>query len=371
MGNYTILPGYTGGKTAYIPQINSLFDGSCVKYIEPYVGGGGIFFSLPNGTYEEEWINDRNCKIANLYDVLARKETREQALKVLLSIEKNMDKEVAKQAFKEQKENAKPLCISMEKMRTKTLEERLEFAKATFWTYTQSFNQSNKGYSHSNIAPESYKQKVEKNLRNGMTRLYHNLEITSKDGIEIMKEQKSRSEIQIMADPPYVGLYRGSSNLYDVEMASLKEHIRLAEAMKDSKAAIVLCGYRSGIKGVPTIYDAVLGDDWKCFKIADTFKKCEKVEKGGVKQKAQEYVWTNRVPEMAKYYISMKDYKENLTLEEYWERIRQLCQEWVIPPEHFREYQQAYSATHNEKLLLSEGLMEQAKQKIKVKRKRK
>lgn len=371
MGNYTIFPGYTGGKTAYIPQINSLFDCSCVKYIEPYVGGGGIFFSLPNGIYAKEWINDRNCQIANLYDVLAKEETREQALKVLLSVEKNMDKETAKQAFNEQKEKAKMRCVPMSYMRMKPLEERLELAKATFWTYTQSFNQSNKGYSHNNIAPESYKQKMEKNLRNGMTRLYQNLKITSMDGIRIIENCKNQPEIQFMADPPYVGLYRGSSNLYDVEMASLKEHIKLAEAMKDSKSAIVLCGYRSGIKGVPTIYDAILGDDWKCFKIADTHKKCEKVEKGGVKQKAQEYVWTNRVPEMAKYYMSMEDYKENLTLEEYWERIRQLCYEWVISPEHFKEYQQTYSDTHNKELLLSEELMEQAKQKIKEKRKRK
>ena len=145
----------------------------------------------------------------------------------------------------------------------------------------------------------------------------------------------------------------------------------MLEELKDTKAAVVLCGYRSPIESVPTIYDAVLGEDWKCFKIADTYKYPTKCSEGQQKQKAQEYVWTNRVPERAKYYVSMKNYKEKLNLDEYWERIRQLCKEWVIPPEHFKEYQVTYSATHDGELLLPEELMEEAKQKIKDKRKRK
>jgi hypothetical protein len=126
-----------------------------------------------------------------------------------------------------------------------------------------------------------------------------------------------------------------------------------AKEMSEAKAAIVMCDYRAKQEGVPTIYDAILGEDWHCFKLADTYKKCEVLKHGDKRKKAEEFMWTNRVPENAKYYLSMKDYKENITLDEYWYKIRKAMEQKVIcETKEIGEYCAVYSNMHEGNSLL-------------------
>jgi hypothetical protein len=193
--------------------------------------------------------------------------------------------------------------------------------------------------------------------------------ITCHDGVDIIKKYKDKPNIQFLIDLPYVGIYRKSSKLYKEEMPGLYEHIKMAQMISDSKAAIVLCGYRCKHEGVPTIYDALLtSDEWHCFKLANGYKKGKVVKKGEPKPKATEYVWTNRVPDRAKYYLSMVDYKEQITMEQYWNRIYTACTDGtILDKKEILEYDGTYERLNGVHLFQEEFLKEIKKRKRKKK----
>lgn len=81
--------------------------------------------------------------------------------------------------------------------------------------------------------------------------------------------------------------------------------------------------------------------------MADTYKHAEVVKRGEHKRHAQEYVWTNRIPEYAELYLSMQDYKEKITIDEYWEKIRYACKNHLIPDKHIAEYCATYESLYD------------------------
>ena len=348
MSTYTLLNGYVGSKASYVSKITSLFDSTCFKYCEPFVGGGAIYFSFPNGRYKKEWINDADANISNLYAVLANPKTCEATVNELIKIEKSNNEEVARALFDESK---KKLMNSSYMPSDMDAERRIEWAKNTYRAYSQSFNCSAKNYSKQKNG-EKYSYEIRRNVKNAVERLKSKPIVTCKKGVEVIKKVAKQSGVQLFIDSPYVGLYRNDSSLYRTEMASLYEHIEMARALKDSKAAVVMCGYRSNIEGVPTIYDAILGDEWMCLKLSDTVKNCMVVKAGEKKQKATEYVWTNRIPpKRAKLSLSMMDYKEKMSEDEYWEKIRKACLEQRVPEKHIAEYCDCYRRLYGKELI--------------------
>lgn len=344
MCRYNLLNGYVGNKAPYVNKIKALFDPTCTKYLEPFAGGAALYFSNYKGKYKKkEGLNDRNANIALLYMSLADEETREETIQAILSIEKPDDEDIAKEQFRNaQKKMLKPYC----RARDVPKEKRAELCRDIFLVYSQSFNCAGKSYSRQK-SNAKYKIEVKRNLMNAVEKLKDNTQIMNCDGIKLIEKVKSQSETQMFVDWPYVGLYRSSPKLYGTEMASLYEHIRGAYAIADAKSAIVMCDYRSQYKDVPTIYDAILGDDWHCFKLADTYKHCEVVTYGEHKSKAQEYVWTNRVPQNAGLYLLMDDYKEKITIDEYWEKIRYACENHLVPDKHIAEYCTTYESLYD------------------------
>lgn len=348
MSVYTLLNGYVGNKASYTNKIQVLFDTTCTKYFEPFAGGASIYFSHYNGEYQKEGLNDRNPNIALLYKALADDETRDATIDAILSIEKPDDENIAKEQF----HKAQKKMLSMH-MRTRDVPKTMwaEVCRNIFIVYSQSFNCAGKSYSKQK-SNAKYKIEVKRNLMNAVDRLKEHPTIYNNDGIKMIKKVKNQSETQLFVDWPYIGLYRSSSKLYQTEMAGLYDHIKGAEELADSKAAVVMCDYRSQYEGVPTIYDAILGDDWHCFKLADTYKHAEVVKRGEHKRHAQEYVWTNRIPEYAELYLSMQDYKEKITIDEYWEKIRYACKNHLIPDKHIAEYCATYESLYDgEKLI--------------------
>jgi DNA adenine methylase len=59
---------WAGGKRALLPQLIPLFPSACERYVEPFVGGGAVFFSHAGGV--SAWVNDLNPELVNLYAVL-------------------------------------------------------------------------------------------------------------------------------------------------------------------------------------------------------------------------------------------------------------------------------------------------------------
>lgn len=74
---------WAGGKRQILPQIKGCFpvEGEYNNYIEPFIGGGAVFFNLEP---EEGVINDLNTRLMNFYRVV-----REQPDKLIESIEKH------------------------------------------------------------------------------------------------------------------------------------------------------------------------------------------------------------------------------------------------------------------------------------------
>jgi hypothetical protein len=66
------------------------------------------------------------------------------------------------------------------------------------------------------------------------------------------------------------------------------------------------------------------------------------VKKGEKRKDAEEYIWTNRVPENAGLYISLHDYKENINMKEYWDRIRNAEKMNILTRYEILEYAKAY-----------------------------
>ena len=353
MSNHILLSGYVGSKEKYISKITSLFDANCTEYVEPFVGSGAIYFSHYNGKYQSEWINDADSNIAFLYKALADREIRENARKRILSIANDDKREVAEKAFKVAKQKLLKNIKSDEIL----IEQFSEIAKNTVHAYTQSFNCSASGYSKK-MSNEKYQNVIRRRVDNVIERLQTEPKVTNMDGIEVIKKVRDREQTQLFVDWPYVELYRSGAVLYKKEMLSLYSHIMGAMELRESKAAVVICDYRSPNENIPTIYDAIFsGDEWHCFKLKDTYKHCKIVEKGKKKDRASEYVWTNRVPNAAKFYISMHDYKEKLTLDEYWQRIKVCGERGGLPSGHLQKYQEAYSEMYNGKKLFSDEVI--------------
>ena len=354
MSTYTLLNGYVGSKAPYVSKIKALFDKKCKRYVEPFCGGAAIFFSNSDSRYEEEWINDANPNIASLYKALVDEETRDTTVDMLLEIDKPDNKDVAMKQFNE---------VSKKLLRTNPrhipLDKRTEIAKNAFLCYSQSFNCAAKSYS-SQKSNRKYRYETKRNLMNAMERLNTQPRVTHYDGVDVILAVKDDPDTQIYVDWPYVGLYRNESKLYANEMASLYAHIEGAIALRDSKAAVVMSDYRAR-EGIPTIYDAILtGKEWHCYKVADTYKHCIVVENGEHKQKASEYVWTNRVPENAGIYISLHDYKEKITFKEYWDKIIEAAVEGKLVADEILEYEYTFNRLFKGKPLFAERIIEEA-----------
>ena len=334
----TLFQGYVGSKSAYIAKYKALFDKTCKEYVEPFVGGGAVYFSNYNGEYEKECINDINTSIMYVYHCLANERTRDKMKESILSIEKPDNEDMARKQFRE----AKEFVNRYRYVKDNSFVNDIEYARNSFIVYSQSYNAAGRTYSKQKSNMQ-YKWEVRNNLNKVLERLVTKPIITADDGMEVIEKVKKRSNVQLFVDPPYLGVYRNSNNLYNYEMSDLFSHMRLAALLRDSKAAVVLCGYRSSQKDIPTLYDAMLtGEQWHCYKIADTLKKSEVIKKGEKKQSCTEYVWTNRTPEHAGLHVSLIDYKEKIDIDEYWNRIKAAVNKGKLSERDANEYRDIF-----------------------------
>jgi DNA adenine methylase len=58
---------WVGGKRQLLPEIIPLINKNCEVYVEPFIGGGAVFFELQP---EKAIINDYNSELINLYTII-------------------------------------------------------------------------------------------------------------------------------------------------------------------------------------------------------------------------------------------------------------------------------------------------------------
>ena len=61
---------WAGGKRQLIPELKKYIPTKFNKYIEPFFGGGALFFHL---AYDNSIINDTNPEIINLYQEISKR----------------------------------------------------------------------------------------------------------------------------------------------------------------------------------------------------------------------------------------------------------------------------------------------------------
>ena len=101
MSEYNLFVTYTGSKSPFLNEIYSCFANNCKKYVEPYVGGGGVYFGMSNSRYEEEWLNEWYKSLYTLYQSLIDENTRAMTMEAILNIDKNDDDKIGSKRFEE------------------------------------------------------------------------------------------------------------------------------------------------------------------------------------------------------------------------------------------------------------------------------
>lgn len=333
---FTLFPTYTGTKAQFPACYRALFDDSKSTYVEPCVGAGGMVFNISNGKYKMVHLNDRNLNLMMIYKCLRDKDLQEEFMKRLEEVQIPEDEKDAKEYF----EN---LCKKMYwwSNRPERKEDILETATKTYLLYAISKNCNADEYSAKQA--KQFHDDIRMRLPNVMESLHENVILSGRNAIDIINRYKNDSTVQFFIDTPYVGIYRSNKALYKEDMLKLSDHVKLANSVRACKGAVVMCGYRSQIAGVPTIYDVILGSKFKCYKICEKPNGAVRVKKGQKKPRCTEYVWTNHTPEYAGMYMPLKDYRESMSVSKYWNIIMEKIGKGVIPKEHIKDYKAAFA----------------------------
>lgn len=343
-----LLKGYIGAIEPVAGKLKYKLNPACTKYIEPFIGGGGLLSCIPAGSYEREIINDKNIALANMYDLLANSDTCEEARNVLESIEKPDNEEEARKQFEEAKEYVKRyIYISLQKKNPLEIipilkrDERMALLRNTYIKYTQSFNCGGQSYRKFGDNAK-YQCSVKRNVDETIRKL-QGVQVMSTLSGNVIKDYINDAQTQLVLDPPFVGLYRRSQKLYDVEMSGLLRHIGLAKSIAKAKASILLLGYRAP-DGLPTIYDAILSRqyNWRCY-LVDQRSGPEVCKKGDKKYKNSLYVWTNTTPQtIDARFASQIDYKDELNEIDFWNLIADHILQGNMNEDDCLEYRKAF-----------------------------
>jgi DNA adenine methylase len=79
---------WVGGKRQLLPVIAAGQPATFTRYVEPFVGGGAVFFSLPRS--HRSTIADLNCELTNLYRVV--RDAPAELLEALQPLSQNLGK---------------------------------------------------------------------------------------------------------------------------------------------------------------------------------------------------------------------------------------------------------------------------------------
>lgn len=228
-------------------------------YIEPFFGGGNMFFSKPPS--KMEIINDLSDNIFSLYKVIAD-ENKYKQLQHRLELTPYHAK--FRDDYK-QKLNEKL-----------TIEDR-----AFYYLYVNrtSFNGVG-GFSCTKLIRNNmirsvsdylslipHLEEIHNRLRNAV--------VENKDALELIQKYDD-NDVFFYLDPPYVQSTRRSNQKYMIEMSD-EDHERMINLILKSKAKIMLSGYDN------EIYNKLVENEWNRLEL-ESPNSCSD---------ATEYVWIN------------------------------------------------------------------------------
>ncbi len=233
---------WAGGKRQLLPTINEnlpsgLRNGSINRYVEPFVGGGAMFFHIAtNYQMEEIIINDINNQLINVYKII-RDDVNE-----LIKYLANIENEYLHLSEKERKEYFYNKRSFYNKNKTDGVETASIFIFLNRTCFNGLYRVNKKG--EFNVPHGKYKNPTildENNLLNVSTVL-QNVKLYSADFEQMGKYVDDKTFVYL--DPPYRPLDAtanftsyNKSEFNDVEQKRLK---KFYDKLKDKGAKLLL-----------------------------------------------------------------------------------------------------------------------------------
>lgn len=220
---------YYGGKVKIASSLIQHFPRTPSCYVEPFFGGGGIYFAVPQELYPVRVINDLNKSIVTFYKVL--RERPEELYRVCALTPYALDEQRA--------------CRDSEQ---DPADDELELARRVWVRQRQNFG-GRQGAStgwrrgtHTLSIAACTDEKLQQFY--AFADRVRRVEINNTDAVELIQDY-SKPGVFLYNDPPYYPEARRSNIDYTHEM-SPEQHLKLSEvlhAASDSGALVAISGY--------------------------------------------------------------------------------------------------------------------------------
>lgn len=222
-----LLPNY-GGKARIAYKLVQHFPKGPTCYVEPFFGGGGTFYSVPEQLYPVQVINDLNSSIVTFYRVLRTRP--EELLRACSLTPFAMDEQRA--------------CRDS----SNDPEDELEVARRVWVRQRQNFGARQHPSAGWRRGTTTHSLARATELKLGeferFARRMLSVEINNTDAVELIKTY-SKPGVFLYNDPPYYPETRTTNNDYLCEM-SPEHHQKLSEvlhAASDAGSYVAISGY--------------------------------------------------------------------------------------------------------------------------------
>lgn len=272
-----------GGKYKFLKYYIALI-GDCERYYEPFMGSASIF--LNKAPSDAEFLSDVDSGLVNLMKCLSKLEN----LNRMIDIVSNLDFD------KKQFEAAKKRIDIKEQSAVPDGTDVL-WAADVYRSIVYSFNSLRKSYRFTENPFANCDLYAVNERLDGVS-------IEKKDAFLVLDEIKrdnvrNADNTVILLDPPYLESLMNCKNVYASGLTEMEQE-RLLLLIRDMKARVILCGYRSENDG-NDFYDRVLREGnakkgerrWRCYHVADA--KPPSLKKNNTRI-LREFVWLNYDP---------------------------------------------------------------------------
>jgi len=269
-----------GAKNRLAPRIVGLFPPHGT-YVEPFVGGGSVFFAKPPSRVET--VNDMHGDLVNFFKVLRDRRNRERLIELVEGTPWSRAE----------------YCNALVVRKAGKWASDVERA----WTFLVATRQSRNGVAKH---PTDWSRTVGRtaNGASSRTSIWRNLperlavaglrlqaaQIECGHWAKILDDYDSKDTLAYL-DPPYLHSTRNprNRNSYDHEMTEV-DHARLLLRLKQFKGKVVLSGYAS------RLYDEILYG-WHRIEIETTSSASNRANKKRTRR--TEVLWLNYTPPVA------------------------------------------------------------------------
>jgi len=215
---------YYGGKTTLAPRIAELLPAHD-HYVEPFAGSLAVLLAKEPVGWET--VNDLDGDLVNFWKVL-RDQPEELERVAMLTPHAREEYESSKELRGDDLERARRVWVRLTQGRSMSM-------KPTGW-------KAGKKMKGVEVSRAGYQAAFAQRMGSAAERI-RRVSIENRDAIELVRDYGTEPTVCIYADPPYLGSTRASN--YRHEMLEDELHVKLAEALRECKAAVVLSGYAS------------------------------------------------------------------------------------------------------------------------------